>query len=294
MMSKFLSSLLLFSALTMSPADAAGVSPTGNKILVVLSSENKITLKEGITHPTGYFLSELMVAADELLKAGFELEFANPRGNAPAMDSVSDSAMWFGGDETEYRRIRALHDSLPGLKKPLRLAEVRAQDISQYAALFVPGGHAPMEDLTQDPDLGELLKAFHAARKPTALICHGPIALLSSLPQAARFVETVAAGAAPAADLTQDWIYAGYRMTAFSTKEEQQEESGQDNVLGGFVRFYPDEALGLAGGISVVRANKWNSHVVRDRELITAQNPMSDKEFARELLGALAEKSGKR
>jgi len=37
-------------------------------------------------------------------------------------------------------------------------------------------------------------------------------------------------------------------MTSFSTLEEMQEEPGQDNALGGFVRFYPDQALDGATG----------------------------------------------
>jgi putative intracellular protease/amidase len=42
---------------------------------------------------------------------------------------------------------------------------------------YVPGGHAPMQDLLADPALGRLLRAFHAEGKTTALVCHGPIAL---------------------------------------------------------------------------------------------------------------------
>jgi len=38
----------------------------------------------------------------------------------------------------------------------------------------------PVPRLT-DPALGRLLRAFHAAGKTTALVCHGPIALLSAL-----------------------------------------------------------------------------------------------------------------
>ena len=71
------------------------------------------------------------------------------------------------------------------------------------------------------------------------------------------------------------------------TKEEQQEEVGQDNMLGGWVKFYPDEALDVAGGKVLVRAQKWQSNVVHDRELITGQNPFSDQNFAKEFVSAL-------
>ena len=237
---------------------------TQNKILIVLSGENKITLKAGVVHSTGFFLSELVVPLKGLIEAGYEPVFATPQGNKPAMDKVSDSAFWFGGDEQKYHDAKLLLGSLVGLSKPLRISDIRQRDLQQFAGIMVPGGHAPMEDLLVNKNLGFLLRYFHKTKKPTALICHGPIALLSTLPHPTKFVRTLAAGAIPS---IRKWIYTGYSMTSFSTKEEQQEEPGQDNALGGFVKFYPDYALKSAGG-NVTVANKWQSHVVRDRELI--------------------------
>jgi len=258
------------------------------KVLVVLSSENKITLKGGVVHPTGVFLSELTVPLKVLVDADFEPVFANPRGNEPSVDTISESAVWFGGSEQRFQEMRLFLGAMPGFRHPLRLAEVRRQDLDEYSGIFVPGGHAPMEDLSHDQDLGVLLRYFHAAKKPTALICHGPIALLSALPDASDFTDALGEGRQPK---VLPWIYGGYSMTSFSTPEEMQEEPGQDNALGGFVKFYPDQALSTAGGRIVV-ANKWQSHVVRDRELITGQNPMSDIEFAHALLSALLEPTG--
>ena len=86
--------------------------------------------------------------------------------------------------------------------------------------------------------------------------------------------------------MARSWMYAGYSMTVFTTAEERQEEPGQDNALGGFVRFYPDEALEKAGG-NISRAGKWQNHVVVDRELITGQNPMSDQALADAFVRAL-------
>ncbi len=239
------------------------------KVLVVFSSESKITVvKDGkpVEHPTGFFLSELMVPLKAIKAAGFEPVFASPKGGAPVMDKVSDSAFWFGNDEVEYRAVRSQFEALR--PEVHTLAEIRKQGLGEYAGIFLPGGHAPMEDLYKDAELGAILRWFHAAGKPTALICHAPIALLS-------------------AREGDSWIYQGYRMTAFSTKEEKQEEPGEDNVLGGFVKFYPDEALDAAGGLVVVRARKWQSNVVVDRELITGQNPFSDHALAEALVKAL-------
>ncbi len=78
-------------------------------------------------------------------------------------------------------------------------------------------------------------------------------------------------------------------MTIFSTAEEQVAEETQ---LGGKVRFYPDDALIAAGG-KVDLAEPWSPNVVKDRELITGQNPGSDGQFAEILIRAIEESESK-
>ena len=56
------------------------------------------------------------------------------------------------------------------------------------------------------------------------------------------------------------------------------------------LRFYPDDAL-KAAGARVEIAKPWTSQVVRDRELITGQNPNSDGQLAEELVKALKAKA---
>ena len=81
----------------------------------------------------------------------------------------------------------------------------------------------------------------------------------------------------------QGWIYSGYKMTIFSTAEEQQREPLE---IGGKVLFYPDFALSTAGGDVSVLA-PWTSYVLQDRELISGQNPFSDEALLKLLLPAL-------
>jgi putative intracellular protease/amidase len=258
------------------------------KILVVISSKSSLTLRDGKNYPTGYYLNELTVPVRKLVDRGYEVVFANPAGNAPAMDKRSDSPRYFQNDRAVYESYRQFHDGLKGLKKPERLSAVIQDGLDQYAAVFFPGGHAPLEDLSQHPDVGKVLNHFHRAGKPTALICHGPIALISTVKDPAAFVRALVNGdSQEAARLASGWPYAGYRMTIFSTAEEQVVESGH---LGGKVRFYPDAALTAAGG-KVEIAKPWTSQVVRDRELITGQNPNSDGQLAEELVKVLEAKS---
>ncbi len=136
------------------------------------------------------------------------------------------------------------------------------------------------------PEVGVVLRHFHQQHKPTALICHGPIALLAAVPKAATFVAALRSAKAISPD--PSWIYSGYRMTIFSTAEEKVAEATQ---LKGKMLFYPQDALTSAGG-SVTSGTRWKSNVVRDRELITGQNPFSDAALVAELLASLAQPAG--
>ena len=88
---------------------------------------------------------------------------------------------FFGGDELSFRTTK-FRDTLAGLRNPTRISDVIASGLDQYDAVFVPGGHGPMMDLLDDPDAGTVLRHFHKTSKPTAVLCHGPISLLSALP----------------------------------------------------------------------------------------------------------------
>jgi putative intracellular protease/amidase len=111
-------------------------------------------------------------------------------------------------------------DGLLGLRDPVRIKDVVASGLDQYDAVFVPGGHGPMIDLLDDPNAGIVMRHFHETSKPTAVLCHGPISLLSALPNSWEFVAALAAGdTAEAHAKAQGWIYAGYKMTIFQPRK---------------------------------------------------------------------------
>jgi putative intracellular protease/amidase len=255
------------------------------KVLVLVSSGHGLPLKDGKVYAgAGYYLNELTVPVRALMKEGYEITFSNPKGNTPQLDVNSAVAQFFGGDEARLQDYLKFRDSLTGLKNPTRIVDVIASGLDQYDAVFVPGGHGPMIDLLDDPDAGTVMRHFHQTSKPTAVLCHGPISLLSALPNSKEVVGALAAGdAAGARAKAQGWIYSGYKMTIFSTAEEQQREPLE---IGGKVLFYPDFALRTAGGdVSVVAP--WQSYVLQDRELISGQNPFSDEALLKLLLPAL-------
>jgi len=100
------------------------------------------------------------------------------------MDMRSDSPEHFGNDAEVYQSYRKFYDGIEGLQNPKKLSTIIEEGLAQYAVVFFPGVHAPMVDLIQDKDVGIILNYFHQAGKPTAFICHGPIALISTIQDA--------------------------------------------------------------------------------------------------------------
>src|SRR5262245_61991544 len=253
-------------------------------VLVVGSNATRIEVQGGGTGATGQYLNELVVPVMALVDAGYDVVFATPNGAKPHIDEVSDSPQHFGGDEAAYKRAWAFFNEHPSMNEVRTLRSVIDEGLDQYAAVFTPGGQAPAVDLMQDPDLGEILRHFHDRKKPTAFLCHGPIASLAAMPNARQFRAALIAGdKAKASELAKGWQYAGYKMTVFSSTEEKVIE---DKILHAKLYFTMPEAL-RAAGADVSAGPDFDPYVVVDREVITGQNPRSDKPIAAKLLEAL-------
>jgi putative intracellular protease/amidase len=264
---------------------AAAFNAQAANVLVVLSDEHTLDLKGGKTFETGFYLNELMQPVKMLLDSGHTVTFATPNGKAPALDKNSVNPMFFGGDQAALDVHRNLLEQLritDAANSPvISLARVEQQGYGRYDAIYVPGGHAPMQDLLTSQSLGKLLRSFHDAGKTTALVCHGPIALLSAMPDAQGFTAKLAAQK-PAQ--RPNWIYGGYKVAVFTNTEE---EASKGQLDGGEMKFYPETAL-VAAGLKFSKAADWQAYMVTDRELITGQNPASAPVVGAELLKRLA------
>lgn len=277
---KYLSVLL---AILLSFGATAAWAKAPSKVLVVMSGGHLLDLKDGKVYATGYYLNELYAPLAALVDAGYVPVYANPNGDTPSMDASSNNAKFFGGDDEKRMQALRFIDAQADMHHPLKLADVVGHT-DDYAGVFVPGGHAPMIDLMKDKNLGAILKAFHEKGRPTALICHGPMALLAAMPETEKFNKALISGDLSAQKaLNHDFVYSGYKVTVFSKAEEEQIELPQ---LGGYVQIYNDDALSSAGA-KVTNAAPWQPNVVQDRELITGQQPFSDHAFADAFLAKL-------
>src|ERR1700722_15712368 len=100
---------------------------TKGKVLVLVSSGRGLPLKDGKVYTgAGYYLNELTVPVRALMNEGYEITFANPKGNTPQLDLHSAVPDFFGGDEARLQDYFQFRDSLTGLRNPSRISDVVA------------------------------------------------------------------------------------------------------------------------------------------------------------------------
>lgn len=233
------------------------------KVLVVVSAADYVWVQERDTGrvrktPAGYFLAELGYPLARLVETGADITFATPGGVRPTMDRVSDSPSFlYYGSPAEYRALRDLVTRQPEMQHPRVLEDITDAELAGFDALFVPGGHAPMTDLSKSAAMERVLLHFHGKGKPTASICHGPAAFLSARHDGAPFP------------------YAGYRMTSLSDNEEHFQELFDVYDRNIRLTWYVESSLEAAGASYERNLIKFTSRVVSDRELVTGQNPQS-------------------
>lgn len=224
------------------------------KILIVLTSHDQL----GDTgKKTGFWLEELAAPYYVFKDAGVEMTLASPKGGQPPLDPSSDAA---DAQTDDTRRFKADAEAQSALANTHRLADVKAAD---FDAVFYPGGHGPLWDLTNDPLSGKLIEDTLAADRPVALVCHAPGVL--------RDVRGADGEA----------LVKGRRVTGFTNGEEAAVK------LTDVVPFLVEDMLTAKGG-DYSKTADFGVHVVRDGLLITGQNPASSAAAARELLAALA------
>ncbi|MGH8533829.1 MAG: type 1 glutamine amidotransferase domain-containing protein [Gammaproteobacteria bacterium] len=223
------------------------------KILMVLTSHEEL----GDTgKKTGFWLEEFAAPYYVFKDAGAEITLASPKGGQPPLDPKSDEP----DSQTEATvRFKKDKEAQTALANTLRLSSV---SVDEYAAVFYPGGHGPLWDLSEDPDSIALIEAMHVAGKPVAAVCHAP----------AVFRHAKAPDGSP--------LVQGRSVTGFANTEEAA--VGLTNV----VPFLVEDELKKNGG-TYSKGDDWKPYAVSDGNLITGQNPASSEAGAKAVLQQL-------
>ena len=223
------------------------------KILMVLSSHDRL----GNTgRKTGFWLEEFAAPYYVFKDAGAQITLVSPLGGQPPLDPKSDEP---DAQTDATHRYKADDAAQAQLARTGKLSEIKSAD---FDAVFYPGGHGPLWDLSEDADSIRLIEQTLAAGKPLAAVCHAPAVLR----------RTKAPDGTP--------LVKGRQVTGFANSEEDAVD------LSHIVPFLVEDMLVANGGV-YSRAANWQSHVICDGPLITGQNPASSKDAALALLARL-------
>ena len=223
------------------------------EILMVLTSHDQL----GNTgNKTGFWLEEFAAPYFVFKDAGATITLASPKGGQPPLDPKSDAD---DAQTNATRRFQSDPDAQTALANTTVLADISGQD---YDAIFYPGGHGPLWDLSDDPYSIALIESMYAAGKMVGAVCHAPAVLR----------HTKSTNGEP--------LVKNKRVTSFSNAEE--DAVGLTHI----VPFLVEEMLKTNGG-NYTQAENWACYAVVDGTLVTGQNPASSEAVARALLEKL-------
>ncbi len=219
-------------------------------VLFILTSHDKL----GDTgKKTGFWIEEFAAPYYVFTDQGVNVTIASPKGGQPPIDPASDAPDAQTPASERFKKDEALQSKLAQSHK---LADIKAED---YDAVFFPGGHGPLWDLSEDKDAIKLIENFYNTQKPVALVCHAPAAL--------KHVKA----------LNGEPLVKGKKVTGFTNEEEEAVK------LTKVVPFLVEDMLKENGGHYEKKA-PFEAFVIEDGLLITGQNPASSKPAAEKLL----------
>lgn len=222
-------------------------------VLFVLTSHDKL----GDTgNKTGFWVEEFAAPYYTLVDKGATITVATPKGGKAPIDPTSASADAQTEDTERFDRDA---EAQKLINNTVKLDTLKAED---FDAVFYPGGHGPLWDLSEDKTSKALIEAFNKQEKTIAFVCHAPAALKNVKNE------------------NGEPLVKGRKVTGFTNTEEEAVQ------LTKVVPFLVEDMLKENGG-TYSKAADWEVHVVKDGNLITGQNPASSNKVAEMLFEAL-------
>jgi putative intracellular protease/amidase len=216
-------------------------------VLMVITSFGRIDDK----HPTGLWFEEFAIPFERFAEEGYVVTVASIKGGKVPIDPRS---------LPDDQGTLAVTGPMEALKHTQRLMDL---DVSEYDAVFFPGGHGTMFDFPHSHEISELVAHYLEQGKVVAAVCHGPAALTQ-----AKYRN----GAS---------VVKGRKVAAFTNDEEKAVN------LDELMPFLLEDKLRSLGA-EVKVAPQWQDNVVVDGTLITGQNPQSSRTAAERVIDALS------
>lgn len=231
-----------------------------------MSAANELPLQKGGNYvETGVFLSEFYLTLKEIENMGYGVDFATPYGVISSIDKESYKKKYWSGNDTLIAEATDFVKHNQKFNNPITL-EQALENIDYYSGIVIPGGQGLMVDLINDSIIPQLLKEFSNKGKPIGLVCHAP-ALILSIPK----IENP---------------FIGYKVNSVTGLEELFIEKF---VMKGKPTNRKIGKQLKKLGLKYKKGRAASNFAVRDKELITSQNPYSNEAFNKLYLEALKE-----
>lgn len=222
-------------------------------VLFVLTSHDEL----GDTgEKTGFWVEEFAGPYYTLKDKGVNITLATPKGGKAPIDPRSDDESAATESTKRFDKDQEAQDRINNT------AKLETIDAADYDAVFYPGGHGPLWDLSKDKTSIKLIETFNEQKKPIAFVCHAPAALKN------------------VKGTDGNPLVKGKKVTGFTNTEEEAVE------LTDVVPFLVEDMLKENGGI-YSKGDDWAEYVLQDGNLITGQNPASSKLVAEKLFDAV-------
>lgn len=193
-------------------------------------------------HKPGWYLSEVTHIYYPLKQAGFEVEFASPKGGKTAMDESSRKL-----DDSLNKKFVEDKKLMSRMNATLALKNLKAAD---YQVIHFAGGHGAMWDFHNSDDLNKLAAGIYENGGIVSAVCHGPAALVNV---------KLSNG---------DYLVKGKEVSTFTDSEEREVKMDKT------VPFLLESKL-KERGAKIVSAGNWQDQSVTSERLVTGQNPQS-------------------
>lgn len=223
------------------------------RILFVLSNAHNYGKSE--INAANHF-AEICLPYDELITAGYDVDFISPKGGAVPLGYIS----------TNSATIKAYlydEDFMHQLEHTLRPDQV---DPTNYQAVYYSGGGAAMFGVHDNAAIQRIAMSIYAADGIVSAVCHGT------------------AGIVDLRDTNDHFLVTGKVINGFPDRFENKEAAYYQTFP-----FSIEQAIAERGGQFEYSDEGWDGFYRVDGRIITGQDPSSARSVAKAIIAQLQE-----
>ena len=219
------------------------------KVLIFVTNHGTLGTQQ---EKNGTYAPEITHAIHEFTEAGLDYEIASIQGGSAPIY----------GDEIEDGINEAVLKDDKFVTRVNNTIPYSQLNMSDYDAVFYPGGFGLLYDLAENTSVADLVAKFYESGKPVGAVCHGP------------------AGFLPVTLSYGSKLLGNKHVTGFS-REEEVDYGTIDKIP-----YLLEESLARGNGI-YSKVAPWKEYVIVDGHLISGQNPASAAKVGREIISLI-------